>query len=195
MYLLYLSTNISQPQKPITITPSLEWLFQQIVMDIFQVSHIAYLACADRLSDWLILYHLKPGHATISKLMSNCRQMFQTYCTPDKPCTNAELRYAPIESKTAAIGWALEKCHIFIMSCINVIEVTDHQPLMEIFGDRDFSKINTAHLFKLKEKCLQYFFNIQHCPGKLHKGAYVISCNSVVTVEALISPCTTHPSS
>ena len=65
------------------MTLALEWPFQQIVMDIFHVGHVAYLACADRLTIWLILYHLKPGHATTSKLMSICRHRFQTYGTPD----------------------------------------------------------------------------------------------------------------
>ena len=52
--------QIMQPQEPITMTPSLEWLFQQIERDIFQVRHIAYLAYEERLTVWFILYHLKP---------------------------------------------------------------------------------------------------------------------------------------
>ena len=54
---------------------------------IIHVGHVAYLACADRLTGWFILYHLKPGHATTSKLMSICRHLFQTYSTPDKLST------------------------------------------------------------------------------------------------------------
>ena len=79
----------SQPWEPITITPALEWPFQQIVMGIFHIGHIAYLACADRLTGWLILYHLKPGYATKSKFMSICRQLFQTYGTPDELSTDS----------------------------------------------------------------------------------------------------------
>ena len=78
----------SQPREPITMTPSPEWPFQQIVMDIFHVGHVTYLACADRLTGWLILYHLNPGHATTSKLMSICRQLFQTYGTPEEISTD-----------------------------------------------------------------------------------------------------------
>ena len=78
----------SQPREPITMTPSPEWPFQQIVMDIFHVGHVTYLACADRLTGWLILYHLKPGHATTSKLMSICRQLFQMYGTPEEISTD-----------------------------------------------------------------------------------------------------------
>ena len=77
------------PQLNSEMTPSPEWPFQQIVMDIFHVGHVTYLACADRLTGWLILYHLKPGHVTTSKLMSICRQLFQTYDTPDEISTDA----------------------------------------------------------------------------------------------------------
>ena len=83
----------SQPQEPIMMTPAPEWPFQQIKMDIFHVSHIAYLACADRLTGWLILYHLKSGHATTSKLMSICRYLFQIYGTQDELCTNGGLPF------------------------------------------------------------------------------------------------------
>ena len=34
----------SQPQEPIAMTPTLKWPFQQIVMDIFHVSYVAYVA-------------------------------------------------------------------------------------------------------------------------------------------------------
>ena len=77
--------------------------------------------------------------------------------------------------RVIAIAWALEKCHIFVMGCPKVIVVTDHQPITGIFGDRDLSKVHNPCLFRLKEKYLRYSFNIQHCPGKWHKGADVIS--------------------
>ena len=78
----------SHPQEPITITPSPEWSFQQIVIDIFLIGHVAYLTCADKLTGWLILYHLKLGHTITSKLMSICQQLFYAYGTPDELSTN-----------------------------------------------------------------------------------------------------------
>ena len=77
-----------QPQEPIIMTPAPEWPFQQIVMDIFHIGHVVYRACADRLTGCLILYHLKPGHATASKLMSICWHLFRTYGTRDELSTN-----------------------------------------------------------------------------------------------------------
>ena len=78
----------SQPREPIIMTPATEWSFRHIVMDIFHVGHVAYLACADRLTDWFIMYRLKPSHTIASKLMSICRCLFQTYGTPDELSTD-----------------------------------------------------------------------------------------------------------
>lgn len=78
----------SQPREPIILTRSPEWPFQQIVMDIFYIGDHTYLACADRLTGWLILYRLESGHTTTTKLMSICRQLFQTYGAPEELSTD-----------------------------------------------------------------------------------------------------------
>ena len=41
--------------------------------------------------------------------------------------------------------------------------VTDHQPLIGVFVERDLSKKYKPCLFKLKEKSLRYLFTIQYC--------------------------------
>ena len=74
--------NPSQPQEPIILTWPPDWPFQQIVRDLFYVGNHAYPACADRLTGWLILFHLEPGYTTTSKLMSICRQLFQANSVP-----------------------------------------------------------------------------------------------------------------
>lgn len=79
------------------------------------------------------------------------------------------------------------------MGCSDVIVMTDHQPLMGIFGDRDISKIYNPHFLQLTEKSLRYFFTVQHCPAKWHKGADVIFCKTVAIVEDLLSIFSTHP--
>ena len=55
-----------------------------------------YLACADRLTGWHILYRPEPGHATITELMSICRQLFQRNSVP----TAAHLS-PPVHSKNS----------------------------------------------------------------------------------------------
>ena len=56
-------------------------------MDLFYVRHIEYLTCADKLTGWPILYHLKPGHATTSKVII-CQQLFHTYGTAEELSSN-----------------------------------------------------------------------------------------------------------
>ena len=68
----------SQPREPLILTPSPEWPFQQVVMDLFHVDQYTYLACADRLTGWLILYHFSPT-ASSETLIKICRELFQAY--------------------------------------------------------------------------------------------------------------------
>ena len=60
-----------------------------IVMDPFHIGDHTYLACVDKLTGWLIFYCLEPGHATTTKLMSICRQLFQTYDAPEELSTDS----------------------------------------------------------------------------------------------------------
>ena len=46
--------------------------------------------------------------------------------------------------------WALEKCRKFVMSCPNLILVTDHEPLKGLFGDRELSKIHPHPIIQVK---------------------------------------------
>ena len=84
----------SQPREPITLTPSSDWLFQQIVMDLFHVGNQTYLACADRLTGWLIIHHLNHRQANTSRLISICRDIFQTYIAPEELSSNGGLPFA-----------------------------------------------------------------------------------------------------
>ena len=79
-------TKISptQSKEPIVLTKSPDWPFQKIAIDIFFVDHHAYLACADRFTGWLILYHLPQGGGTSTNLINICRGIFQTYGVPEE---------------------------------------------------------------------------------------------------------------
>ena len=68
----------------ITLTVSPDWPFQQIVLDLFHVGRQTYLACADRLTGWLIIHHLNHGQANASRLIFICRDIFQTYGAPEE---------------------------------------------------------------------------------------------------------------
>ena len=77
-----------QTKEPINLTQSPDWPFQQIVMDLFYVGNHGYLACADRLTGWLILYYLSHGQANASRLISVCRDIFQSYGASEELSSN-----------------------------------------------------------------------------------------------------------
>ena len=106
-----------------------------------------------------------------------CQEGWRLVFAGSRFCTDAESRYAPIEGEACAIAWALNKCRMYVIGCPNLLVVTDHAPLLGIFGNRDLNKISNPRLFKLKEKILPFRFTIQHCPGKWHRGSDAMSRN------------------
>ena len=97
----------SQPQEPISMTPSPEWPFQQIVMDLFYIGPSTYLVCADRLTGWLILYNIKPGQAIASRLISICRGIFQTYGAPEELSTDGGPPFSSHSFRQFLETWAV----------------------------------------------------------------------------------------
>lgn len=98
----------SQPKEPIVLTPSPEWPFQQIAMDLFVVSNHTYLACADRLSGWLLLYYLKPGQATSAMLISICRSIFTTYGAPEELSSDGGTIFTSVPFQEFLATWGVQ---------------------------------------------------------------------------------------
>jgi len=78
----------------------------------------------------------------------------------------AETRYAPVEGEALAITWALEQTRYFTQGCDNLLIVTDHKPLVKLFGDRTLDEIANPRLFRLKQRTLMWRFTVEHQPGK-----------------------------
>ena len=53
--------------------------------------------------------------------------------------------------------------------------LTDYQPLLGIFHDRDLGMIMNSHIQDLRGKTLRFRFTIQHCPGKWTQGPDAMS--------------------
>ena len=68
---------------------------------ISSIGDHTYLVCTDRLTDWLILYYLEPGHTTTTKLMSICQQLFQTYGAQRNPVPMVAHLSPPTYSKNS----------------------------------------------------------------------------------------------
>ena len=88
---------------------------------------------------------------------------------------SAEERYAPIEGEALAVAWGLEQTRFFTQGCDNLLVVTDHKPLVKIFGDRLLDEIRNTRLFRLKQRTLPWRFNIAHLPGSSNSAADAVS--------------------
>jgi hypothetical protein len=50
------------------------------------------------------------------------------------------------------VAWGLEQTRYFTQGCDNLVVVTDHKPLVKIFGDRTLDEITNSRLFRLKQR-------------------------------------------
>ena len=91
--------------------------------------------------------------------------------------TSAEERYAAIEGEALAIAWSLEQTRYFSQGCKDLRVITDHKPLVKLFGDRTLDEIKNTRLFRLKQRTLPYCFTISYMPGRTNVAADATSRN------------------
>ena len=108
---------------------------------------------------------------------SCCKEGWKLVFAKSRFTKGSELAYKPIEGEALAIVYALQKCKIFILGCPKLLVVTDHKPLVSIFGSKSMEKIENPRLFSLKEKTLPYQFDIVHVKGVNNKAADAYSRN------------------
>ena len=91
----------------------------------------------------------------------------------------SEERYAPVEGEALGIAWSLEQTRYFTQGCDNLIVVTDHNPLVKLFGDRLLDEITNTRLFRLKQRTLPWRFRVLYVPGKFNPFADAVSRHPV----------------
>lgn len=74
-----------------------------------------------------------------------------------------------------AIVWCLHKARLFLLGSPNLLIITDHRPIVKLLGDRELKDIVNPRLFALKEKTLQFRFQIKYLPGKRNSAADFLS--------------------
>ena len=62
--------------------------------------------------------------------------------------------------------WSLEQTKYFTKGCQDLLVVTDHKPLVKLFTDRMLDEISNPRLFSLRQRTLQWRFDVQYMPGK-----------------------------
>ena len=96
------------------------------------------------------------------------------YCN-DRFLDPAEENYAPIEGEALGVSWAMKKARMFLLGCKDFTVYVDHQPLVKVFNDKSLEKIENPRLRSLKEKTLQYSFNIKYIKGITNVAANAFS--------------------
>ena len=104
-----------------------------------------------------------------------CKDGWKLVLAKSRFTRGAELGYKPIEGEALAVIYALQKCKIFILGCPKLLLITDHKPLVSIFGSKSMEKIENPRLFSLKEKSLPYQFDIVHVSGARNMAADAFS--------------------
>ena len=108
--------------------------------------------------DWSTLgvgYFLLQKHCLCSGSLPNCcADGWNITLAGSHFLTGAEKRYVAIEGEALAIAWSLEQTRYFTQGCLDLLVVTDHKPLVKIFGDRTLDEIHNTRLFRLKQRTL-----------------------------------------
>ena len=121
-----------------------------------------------------------------SKAPFCCKGGWKLALCGSRHLTDAETGYAIVEGEDAAVVWYLRKARLFSLGCPNFLLVTDHRPLVRLFGDRSLKDIANPRLIRLKEKTLQDSFNVKYIPGKKNSAADTLSRYPVVRSKATV---------
>ena len=61
--------------------------------------------------------------------------------------------------------------------------VTNHKPLVKVFGDRTLNEIQNTRIFRLKQRTLPWLFEVHYMPGKTNLAADAASRYPTLTNE------------
>lgn len=111
------------------------------------------------------------GYALIQRSATGETQLIEC---GSRSLTPTESRYATIELELLAIAWAMEKCHYYLMGHKGFKVITDHRPLLGIFG-KDLGELSNPRLQRIREKLAPFSFDIEWTSGKTHLIADALS--------------------
>ena len=179
--------DIMEPFKPF-LSPRCKFSWSPQLEEAFRLSKDAIICairegveifdmhkCTCLRPDWStrgIGYSLLQQHCSCpSGVPDCCPGGWQFALAGSRFLTPAEKRYAAIEGEALAVAWGLEQTRYFTQDCDNLVVITDHKPLVKIFGDRTLDELTNSRLFLLKQRTLPWRFDIKHLPGKTNHAA------------------------
>ena len=115
---------------------------------------------------WLLQKHC----ACTSESTTCCTNGWKITLASSRFLSSAERNYVAL-----AVAWGLEQTRYFTLGCNDLLVLTDHKPLVKIFGDRRLEEINNPRLFRMKQRTLMWRFTIQYRPGKANATSDALS--------------------
>ena len=96
-----------------------------------------------------------------------------------------------------ALVWGLEQAKYFTQGCDNLVVITDHKPLVKIFGDRTLDEITNTRLFRFKQRTLMWRFEVAYLPGVTNQAAdatsrHPVPCDYLATIASADSASPDH---
>ena len=198
--------NIMSPFRPF-LSPKVAFRWDNELNDAFEKSkdHIISLIKngvkifdINRLTcmrpDWSkqgIGYFLTQRHCNCPSGLPNCcDEGWKVTLAGSRFLSDTESRYAAVEGEALAIAWGLEQSRYFTQGCDDLLVVTDHKPLVKVFGDRTLDEITNTRLFRLKQRTLPWHFDVAYLPGETNSAADATSrhpCPNSLAVSMMSS--------
>ena len=75
---------------------------------MFDIEQHTYMACADRFTGWLMVFHFKPGTPTSSKLISVCHTILQAYGALEEISTDEGSIFMSKEFQEFLRSWCVQ---------------------------------------------------------------------------------------
>ena len=196
-------TDMMEPCKPF-LSPKKKFLWNSELNEAFETSKIeivnaikngveiydpSKLTCLR--PDWSqkgIGYFLSQKHCDCDTAIPGCCEHgWRITLAGSRFLKPAETRYAPVEGEALAIAWSLEHTKFFTQGCDNLVIVTDHKPLVKLFGDRALDQITNSRLFSLKQRTLPWRFSVAYMSGKDNSFSDATSRNPVSSNDEDVS--------
>ena len=169
--------QLVQKQSKFKWTPTLQNLFDDSKSKIieavqsgirtFDTNRITALQCDWSKTGYGYLLLQKYCSCPVDKAPVCCKTGWKLTFAGSKFTKPAESRYSPTEGEALAVSWALQHSRIFTTACPNLYVITDHKPLLGIFGDRSLGTISNPRIARLKEKFLGFQFQHPLLPRKM----------------------------
>ena len=118
-----------------------------------------YQCCNEDLGEAILKGHANIVKFSKQKLLCMIKQL-SVIVRHSVFLRSSESCYPVVEGESLAIVCALEQSRYFTQWCDRLLVLTDHRPLVKLFGGRTLDEIANPRFFRLKQRSFLWRFNI-----------------------------------